>query len=182
MINQIYDKAEQEMKDVVESFKSYMQKIRTGRANANMLSSVKVNFYGDLTPINQTSQISTPEPQLILVKPYDRSQINEILSGINKADLGVNPIADAEVIRINIPALTEDVRKDLVKKLTKELESFKVRIRNIRRDSIDSIKKNKEISEDLVKVSEKNIQNLTDLFIKNLTDLSNDKEAELLKI
>ncbi|WP_026389680.1 ribosome recycling factor [[Acholeplasma] multilocale] len=182
MMDEILLNAEMEMQNTISAWKDYMTKIRTGRANASMLDRVMVNFYGTPTPLNQTSQIQVPEPQQILVKPYDRSQIQEVLSGINKADLGVNPIADAEVIRINIPALTEDLRKDLVKKMSKELETFKVRIRNSRRDAIDAAKKSKDISEDLVKGMEKDIQALTDKFVKELEDLTKGKEKELMTI
>ncbi|AUF83684.1 ribosome recycling factor [Mesoplasma syrphidae] len=174
--------AEDSMQNTILAWKDYMTKIRTGRASVAMIDKVMVNFYGTPTPIIQTSQISVPEPQQLLIKPYDRSQIPEVLNGINKADLGVNPIADAEVIRINIPALTEEIRRDLVKKMTKELETFKVRIRNARRDGIDAAKKNKEISEDLVKGMEKDIQVLTDKYIKQLDDLAKTKEKELMTI
>lgn len=182
MLNQILQKSEDNMNKTIHVWKEFMTTIRTGRANASILDKVMVNFYGTPTPLNQTSQINTPEPQLIVIKPYDRSQISEIVGGINKADLGLNPIADAEIVRINIPSLTEEIRKELVKKMHKELEVFKVRIRNERRHAIDEAKKNKEISEDLVKGLEKDIQTLTDKYIKDLDDLAKSKEKDLMSI
>ncbi|WP_031543035.1 ribosome recycling factor [Mesoplasma photuris] len=182
MMDEILLTVEMEMQNTVSAWKDYMSKIRTGRANANMLDRVMVNYYDTMTPINQTSQISTPEPQQIVIKPYDRSIISEIVNAINKADLGLNPISDAELVRINIPALTEEIRKDLVKKMSKELETFKVRVRNSRRDGIDAAKKSKDISEDIIKGMEKEIQLLTDKFIKELDDLAKAKEKELMTI
>jgi len=179
---EIINKAEQQMQKTVEAWMHQLSLIRTGRANPNMLNSVMVDYYGTMTPINQTAQISAPEPNLLLIKPWDRSTIPEIIAGINKTDLGYNPIPDAEVIRINIPQLTEDVRKDLVKRMMKELESFKVQIRNERRNAIDEAKKNKEVSEDLVKGLEKDIQVLTDKYIKKLDELAKEKEKELMTI
>ncbi|PPE05286.1 ribosome recycling factor [Williamsoniiplasma lucivorax] len=181
-IKKVLNDAEQEMNKTVQAWVEHLAKVRTGRANANMLDGVMVNYYGTPTPINQTGQITTPEHHLIVVKPYDRNMVGEIVGAINKADLGLNPIADAEVVRLKIPALTEDIRKELVKKVSKELESYKVRIRNSRRDAIDVVKKDKESSEDLVKGTEKDIQVLTDKFIKELDELTKVKEKDLLTI
>lgn len=182
MSNQIITSTEESMLKTIESWKEYVSRIRTGRANASMLNSVMVDSYGTPTPINQTAQISTPEPQQIVVKPYDRSQIGQIVAGINKADLGLNPISEADLIRINIPSLTEDLRKEYVKKMVKELEIFKVRIRNERRDANDKIKKDSSISEDQAKGFETQVQNLTDKYILELDKLSKEKEKELMTI
>ncbi|WP_339021397.1 ribosome recycling factor [Spiroplasma endosymbiont of Atherix ibis] len=182
MINEIVQLAELNMQDSIESFKDYLSKVRTGRANANMLNSVMVDFYGTLTPINQTAQISSPEPQQLVIKPYDRSQVGAVIAGINKADLGLNTIGEADLVRINIPALTEDIRKDLVKKMLKELEGFKVRVRNTRRDANDKIKKDTSSPEDIKKDLENQIQKLTDKYIDILDNLAKEKEAELMKI
>src|SRR5699024_1173931 len=146
------------------------------------LESVMVDFYGSPTPINQTAQIQVPEPQQILIKPYDKSQTGAIISGINKADLGVNPVSEGDAIRITIPPLTEEVRKDLVKKLQKESEQFKVEIRNSRRDGMDKVKKDKEISEDLVKGLENDIQKLTDKYIGEIESIAKEKEKALMTI
>jgi len=179
---QIIDKTQKEMEKTVDSWAHHLSTIRTGRANANMLSAVMVNYYGTLTPINQTAQISAPDPQMIIVKPWDKSTMGDIIAGINQANLGFNPIQDAELIRISVPQLTEETRKELVKKMMKELEAFKIRIRNERRDAIDSVKKNKEISEDLVKGIESEVQLLTDRYIKKLDELAKTKEKELMTI
>ncbi|KAF5279617.1 hypothetical protein FQR65_LT15365 [Abscondita terminalis] len=132
---------EEKMESSISGFKDYLSKVRTGRANASMLKGVVVDFYGSPTPIEQTSAITSPEPQQLVIKPYDRSQIANIVAGINKANLGLNPLSEADLIRINIPSLTEEIRKDLVKKMLQELETFKIRIRNLRRDANDAIKK-----------------------------------------
>lgn len=163
-------------------FKEELKKIRTGRATPAMLDSVLVDFYGTPTPISQTSQISTPEPQQLVVKPYDKSQMGSVVAGINKADLGLNPQVEAEVIRLIIPSLTQEVRKDLVKKVQKVLEDHKVEIRNNRRSSMDKIKKSKDLSEDLVKGIEIDIQNETDKFIASLEKLAQEKEKDLMTI
>ncbi|AUB31354.1 ribosome recycling factor [Spiroplasma floricola] len=182
MINEIVQLAELNMQDSIDSFKDYLSKVRTGRANANMLNSVMVDFYGTLTPINQTAQISSPEPQQLVIKPYDRSQVGAVIAGINKADLGLNPIGEADLVRINIPALTQEIRKDLVKKMLKELEQFKVRVRNVRRDANDKIKKDASSPEDIKKDLENQIQKLTDKYIDILDNLAKEKETDLMKI
>ncbi|AUM62473.1 ribosome recycling factor [Spiroplasma monobiae] len=182
MAHEIIEMTELSMEETIDSFKDYLAKVRTGRANANMLNSVMVDFYGTLTPINQTSQISSPEPQQLVIKPYDRSQIGAIIAGINKADLGLNPLAEADLVRINIPALTEEIRKDLVKKILKELEGFKVRVRNARRDANDKIKKDAATPEDVKKDLENQVQKLTDKYVEMLDRLSKEKENDLMKI
>ncbi|KAJ3618757.1 hypothetical protein Zmor_008769 [Zophobas morio] len=141
-----------------------------------------VDFYGTPTPINQTAQIQVPEPQQLLIKPYDKSQIGAIINGINKADLGINPQAEGDAVRLVIPALTEEVRKDLVKKLQKEMEQFKVEIRNSRRDGMDKVKNSKEFSEDEVKGLENDIQKLTDKYIGEIETIAKNKEKELMTI
>ncbi|AKX34470.1 ribosome recycling factor [Spiroplasma litorale] len=182
MSKELLDKANNEMNEVIENFKVYLNKIRTGRANANILNGVMVDFYGTLTPIGQTSQISAPEPQQLVVKPYDRSQIGGVIAGINKADLGLNPLAEADLIRIKIPPLTEEIRKDLVKKMLKELETFKVRIRNIRRDVLDKIKKDSSSSEDSRGDFENQVQKITDKNIAHLDEVAKNKEKELMTV
>ncbi|AHI53635.1 ribosome recycling factor [Spiroplasma sabaudiense Ar-1343] len=178
----ILENTKEAMTKIVDAYNEYIKKIRTGRANASMLSSVMVDSYGTPTPINQTAQISAPEPQQLVIKPFDRSQISNIVAGINKANLGLNPLSEADLIRINIPALTEEIRKDLVKKLKSELEAFKIRVRNERRDAMDKAKKSKEISEDLVKDLETKIQKLTDETITKLDNATKIKEEDIMKI
>lgn len=174
--------SEKQMNKTVIDWKHIMNKIKTGKASNSILDSVMVNYYGESTPLIQIASVNIPEPNLILVKPYDRSQMSEFVHGINRAELGITPVSDAEIIRIVIPSLTEQVRKDSVKKMHKELETFKVRIRNERRDFLDKIRKESDTSEDLVKLSEKKIQELTNKYIKILDDLATEKEKEIMKI
>lgn len=181
-IAEITTTTKQAMEKTIEGFQQHLLQIRTGRANTNMLNGVMVEAYGVLTPLNQTASVSAPEPQLLVVKPYDKSQIDQIIGGINRADLGFNPIPDGEIIRINIPSLTEEIRRDVVKKMYKELENFKVRVRNERRNALDQAKKNDDLSDDLVKGFEKDVQVWTDQTIKQLDELAKSKEKELMTI
>ncbi|AOG60191.1 ribosome recycling factor [Spiroplasma helicoides] len=181
MLKNILENTELEMTEVIDSYSLYLSKVRTGRANASMLKGVMVDFYGTPTPIEQTGQISSPEPQQLVVKPYDRSQIASVVAGINKADLGINPVSEGDLIRIKIPALTEDIRKDLVKKVHKELETYKVRVRNLRRDANEKIKKS-DLTEDDKGYGETEIQKLTDKYISKLDDSTKEKEKDLMKI
>jgi len=179
----IISDAENQMKKTVASWTHQLSLMRTGRANPNMLNGVYVDYYGTMTPLNQTAQISAPEPQLILIKPYDRSVIPNIVNGINKADLGLNPIPDAEVVRINVPALTEEIRKDLVKRMNKDLEAYRIQIRNERRNAIELANNSPEVmSEDRVKGIEREIQMLTDKYIKELDELAKNKAQELMTV
>ncbi|KNG79642.1 ribosome recycling factor [Mycoplasma sp. HU2014] len=180
MIELILESAQEEMKSTIEAYKQHLKQIRTGKASGVILDKVMINYYGSLMPLNQISQITTPEANLIVVKPYDRNIIQEAVGAIHKADLGLNPISDAELIRIPIAPLTEDVRKDLVKKVQKELEGYKVRIRNIRRDAISETNKTEGLSKDMISDVEKQIQNLTDKSVKELDELTKVKEKELM--
>ncbi|UWD35256.1 ribosome recycling factor [Mycoplasma cottewii] len=180
MIELILENAQDEMKSTIEAYKQHLKQIRTGKASGAILDKVMINYYGSLMPLNQISQITTPEANLIVIKPYDRNIIQEAVGAIHKADLGLNPISDAELIRIPIAPLTEDVRKDLVKKVQKELEGYKVRIRNIRRDAISETNKTEGLSKDMISDVEKQIQNLTDKSVKELDELTKVKEKELM--
>ncbi|ATZ16543.1 ribosome recycling factor [Entomoplasma freundtii] len=180
-LDQLLKNSEKTMSQVVESWDKNMAKIRTGKANNSMLDSVIVNYYGTPTPLLQLAQVNTPEPNIITVRPYDRQQMSEFVGGINRANLGLTPVADAEIIRITIPPLTEQVRKDSVKKMWKELENFKVHIRNERRYFIDKVKKS-DLSEDVVKEAEKHIQDLTNKYTKMLDNKTKDKEKTLMTI
>ncbi|QBQ07483.1 ribosome recycling factor [Spiroplasma gladiatoris] len=181
MLKNILENTQLEMEEVIDSFQNYLSKVRTGRANAGMLKSVIVDFYGSPTPIDQTSQITSPEPQQLIVKPYDRGQLPNVVAAINKADLGLNPMSEGDLIRIIIPQLTEEVRKDLVKKVHKELETFKIRIRNSRRDANDKIKKS-ELNEDDKSYGEQEVQKLTDKYILNLDNIFKEKEKDLMTL
>ncbi len=167
------------------SLKKDISALRTGRANTNMLDIIKVDIYGQLMPINQLATVSVPEARLISIQVWDKSNINLIESAIQKSELGINPQIDGQVIRLKIPDLTEERRKDLIKILKNMIEKSKVAIRNIRREANEELKKklkDKIISEDDNKNFEKDIQKLTDTNIENIEKISSDKEKEILQI
>ena len=173
------------MEKTIQSFKKDISTLRTGRANAAMLDMIKVDVYGQQMPINQVATISVPEARLIAVQVWDQANVTLVDSSIKKSDLGVNPQIDGQMIRIRIPDLTEERRKDLIKILKSLGEKSKVTIRNNRRDANEEIKKllkEKKISEDDNKIFEKNIQNLTDENIKIIDKILEEKEKEILQI
>jgi len=173
------------MDKTIQSFKKDLSTLRTGRANATMLDMVKVDVYGQLMPINQLASISVPEARLITIQVWDQTNIKAVDAAIQKSDLGVNPQIDGSVLRIRIPDLTEDRRKELIKVLKNISEKNKVSIRNIRREANDELKKlikEKKISEDENKVFEKIIQKVTDDNILNIDKISEEKEKEILQV
>ena len=172
---------EERMEKTIESLKKDLSIIRTGRANPAILNNVTVDYYGVPTPINQMSSISVPEAQQLVIKPYDKSTLKNIERAIFEANLGLTPQNDGELIRINIPPLTEDRRKDLVKQVRSMEEDGKVSIRNIRRDSIDEIEKS-EISEDEQKNLTNKVQDLVNKYNKLIEDKTKLKEEELMTV
>ena len=173
------------MEKTIQSFKKDISTLRTGRANASMLDMVKVDVYGQQMPINQVATISVPEARLIAVQVWDQANVMLVDSSIKKSDLGVNPQIDGQMIRIRIPDLTEERRKDLIKILKTMGEKGKIGVRNIRREANEEIKKflkEKKISEDENKLSEKNIQKLTDDNILLVDKILEDKEKEIIQI
>ena len=173
------------MDKTIQSFKQDLSSLRTGRANAAMLDMIKVDVYGQMMPINQMASISVPEARLITVQVWDQSNIKAVDAAIQKSDLGINPQIDGSVLRLRIPDLTEERRKDLIKILKNLGEKSKVTIRTNRRDANEEIKKllkEKKISEDDNKMFEKNIQNLTDENIKIIDKILEEKEKEILQI
>ena len=173
------------MDKTIQSFKKDLSSLRTGRANAAMLDMIKVDVYGQMMPINQMATISVPEARLITVQVWDQSNIKAVDGAIQKSDLGINPQIDGSVLRLRIPDLTEERRKDLIKVLKNVGEKNKVAIRNVRREANDELKKltkDKKISEDENKISEKNIQKVTDDHIANIEKILNEKEKEILQI
>jgi len=169
----------------IMSLKKDISALRTGRANTNMLDIIKVDIYGQLMPINQLATVSVPEARLISIQVWDKSNVNLIESAIQKSELGINPQIDGQVIRLKIPDLTEERRKDLIKILKNMSEKSKVAIRNIRREANEELKKklkDKTISEDDNKNFEKDIQKLTDTNIENIEKISTEKEKEILQI
>ena len=169
----------------IQSLKKDISTLRTGRANANMLDTIKVDVYGQLMPIEQLATVSVPEARLISIQVWDKANTNLIENSIQKSDLGINPQTDGQIIRLRIPDLTEERRKDLIKVLKNMGEKGKVAIRNIRREANEDLKKklkDKVISEDTNKNFEKNIQNITDSNIENIEKILIDKEKEIIQI
>ena len=173
------------MDKTIQSFKKDLSSLRTGRANSAMLDMIKVDVYGQTMPINQMATVSVPEARLITVQVWDQSNIKAVDAAIQKSDLGINPQIDGSVLRLRIPDLTEERRKDLIKVLKGMSEKNKVSIRNIRREGNEELKKlliDKKISEDESKSSEKNIQKTTDENILNIDKILSEKEKEILQI
>ncbi len=169
----------------IQSFKKDISTLRTGRANTNMLDTIKVDVYGQLMPINQLGTISVPEARLISIQVWDKSNTNLVESAIQKSELGINPQIDGQMIRLRIPDLTEERRKDLIKMLKNMGEKGKIAIRNIRREANEELKKklkDKVVSEDDNKSLEKKIQKMTDTYIENLEKILIDKEKEISQI
>mmetsp|Transcript_24899 Transcript_24899/g.72937 ORF Transcript_24899/g.72937 Transcript_24899/m.72937 type:complete len:231 (-) Transcript_24899:308-1000(-) len=177
--------AEEKMGKSVESVKSNMQTIRTGRANAAMLDRVAVDYYGAETPLNQMASISVPSSQQLQVDPYDKSILGDVEKAIMESDLGLTPNNDGNTIRINIPSLTEDRRKEMLKQCKAIGEEGKVAVRNIRRDGVDSIKKmekNSDIGKDQSLDGQDEMQKMTDKFVKNIDEIVSKKETEVMKV
>jgi ribosome recycling factor len=177
------EKTKELMQKAIEFCKTQMSKVRTGRASVTLLDPVKIDFYGVQTPINQVAGISTPDARTIVVQPFDRTTLTAIDKAIKAADLGFNPQNDGTILRIQVPPLTEERRKEFVKMCKKHSEDGKVSIRNIRRDQIEVLKKsekNKEFAEDERKKGEEEIQKLTDNFIKLVDNEFVAKEKELM--
>jgi ribosome recycling factor len=173
------------MEKAVEDFRNEMTSTRTGRASVHMLDGVMVEAYGSQMPLNQLANVSAPEPQLITVQPWDVSQMAAIEKAIRAADLGLNPMNDGKLVRVPVPALTEDRRKEMVKHLHKALEEHRTAVRNIRRDGNDLIKKamkDKKITEDEERGALDQIQKLTDDEIKKMEELAKGKEKEVMSI
>ena len=183
--NDIIKNATEHMNKTVSVLKSEMNSIRAGRANPQLLDNVKVDYYGTPTPVSQVGNISAPEPRMLVIAPWDSKMIPLIEKAIRVSDLGINPINDGKIIRLAIPELTEERRKDLVKTVHKQGEEAKVAIRNVRRDANDGLKKLQkasEITEDDLKRFEDEVQKLTDKFGKAVEDVLKDKEKEILKV
>ena len=173
------------MDQAVATFQANLASTRTGRANVHMLDQVKVDYYGTHTPISQLAQVSTPEAQLILISPWDPSVIKEIEKALRVADLGLNPQTDGKLIRVPVPPMTEERRRDVVKHLNRVLEEHRTAIRNVRRDGNDVLKKlarDKKISEDEEERALEEVQKMTDEEIHRMEELSRKKEAEVMQV
>jgi len=184
MTPEVMDACRSEMKEAIEFLKREMGKVRTGRASPHLLDGIKVNYYGTPTPLNQLATISIPESRLIAIQPWDINSIGEIEKAIQKSGLGLNPSNDGKIIRITIPALTEERRKELAKVVRKLAEEGKIQVRNARRDAnemLKSLKKDKEISEDEMFRAQDEVQKITDEFIKKVDELLQAKEKEIIQ-
>jgi ribosome recycling factor len=181
----VMEQTKERMTKAIQAFSRELASIRAGRASASLLDRITVEYYGAPTPINQLAGVSVPEARLMVIQPYDKSVLGEIEKAILKSDLGITPTNDGSVIRLAMPALTEERRKDLVKVVKKEAEDAKVAIRNIRRDSNDDLKKlekNGDITEDDLRSFSDDVQKLTDDHIAKIDQLAKEKEKEVLEV
>ena len=174
--------AQEKMGKCIENFKGNLVTLRTGRASPSILNQVEIDYYGSPTPINQISSISVPEPRQLLIKPFDRNDVKAVVAAINASDLGLNPINEGDKVRLIIPALTEDRRKEIVKKARGYAEDCKVAIRNVRRDYMDVLKIDDSYSEDLLKRAQDDIQKVTDESCKEIDNILSEKEKEIMAI
>lgn len=184
MIESIYEETRESMEKSVAALKRDLKRLRTGRASLSILDGIKVDYYGTMTPLNQMATLAVPESRLITIQPWDISMIKEIEKALLKSDLGLTPSNDGKIIRIAIPPLTEERRKELVKIVHKMCEDYKISLRNIRRDSNDllkSMKKDGEISEDDLFRAQDQVQKITDEQIKHIDECFKDKEKEILE-
>ncbi len=180
-----YTQLKTRMDKAVEDFRTAMAAVRTGRASVHMLDTVQLEYYGTMMPLNQVAQVHAPEPQLITVQPFDPSTLGPIEKAIRSADLGLNPMNDGKIIRVPVPPLTEERRRDMVKHLHKVLEDHRTAVRNLRREGNDMIKKamkDKKITEDEERRALDEIQKLTDDEIKKMEQMSTAKEKEVLEL
>ena len=174
--------AQEKMNKSIDNYKMNLSSLRTGRASASMLNGVLVDYYGSPTPVNQIASITSPEPRQLLIKPYDKNDVKNIVAAIHASNLGLNPINEGTVIRLIIPVLTEDRRKEIVKQARKYAEEAKVAVRNIRRDYMDILKIDDSYSEDLQKRAQDDIQKVTDEATKNIDTILQEKEKEIMAI
>jgi ribosome recycling factor len=184
-VKKIYTETEERMKKAVEAIKKEFASIRTGKATTTLLDGIKVDYYGTLTPLSQVANVSAPDARLLVIQPWEKKMIPEIVKAIQKSDLGLNPQSDANVIRLPIPSLTEERRKDLVKLVKKVTEEGKIALRNIRRDSIEALKKtekDKKISEDESRKAQEHVQKFTEDYTEKIEELLSKKEQEIMEI
>ena len=170
------------MAKTAENLRATLVTLRTGRANPQMLNGLMIDYYGSPTPVNQVSSITVPEPRQLVIKPYDKNDIKAIVTAINASDLGINPINEGVQIRLMIPALTEERRRDLTKQARKYGEEAKVAVRNIRREYVDLVKESDDMTEDYQKRVLDEIQKVTDEAIKNIDQIVAEKEKEMMQI
>jgi len=185
MLNDIYDDTRDRMQKALESLDREFKRLRTGRASLALVDGIRIEYYGTSTPLNQLATLTVPEPRTIMIQPWDSTIVGEVEKAILKSELGLTPMNDGKIIRINIPPLTEERRRDLVKVIKKMTEEAKVAVRNIRRDANEmakDLKKEKEISEDDQFRAQEEIQKITDELIKDIDASYDNKEKEIMEI
>lgn len=185
MVDDVLSEAELSMEKAVERFKSELAKVRTGRANLSLLDNVKIDYYGTPTPLNQVASLTVADARLITIKPWEKNMLPIIEKTIRGSDLGLNPVADSELVRLPIPPLTHERRKELAKMIKKMTEEARVAVRSGRRDANDMLKdaeKEKEISEDENKAAQKRVQDLTDKYVGVVDGIGSKKEEEILEV
>ncbi len=185
MVSQVHSEAETKMRKSEEALKKDLAAIRTGRASPSLLDHLRVDYYGTPTPVQQVANVSVPDPRMIVIQPWDRSMLAVIEKAVLKSDLGLMPTNDGNVIRLPVPPLTEDRRKELAKMVRKRVEEGRISLRNIRRDAIEEFRrmeKDKEISADDNKRAQDQLQKLTNAFTAEVDKIGQSKEAELLEI
>ena len=185
MSDEVIELARQEMDGAVNAFRHELSRVRTGRASTGLLEGLQVNYYGAKTPLRQLAGLAAPEPRLLVVTPYDKGAMGEIEKAIRTSDLGLNPINDGKIIRVPIPELNEERRRDLVKHVRKLAEEFRVSVRNHRRDANDMLKqenKDKQITDDELRAGEAKIQQLTTDHIERVDKVLAAKEAEIMEV
>lgn len=185
MATDIMKDMREKMTEAIQAFSKNLATVRAGRANTNILDGIFVNYYGAFTPLNQLANVSAPEARLLMITPYDKTSVGEIEKAIQKADIGLTPSNDGNVIRINIPALTEERRKELTKIVGKYTETAKVQVRNIRREANEALKKlekDSRLNEDELRSSLEQVQEETDNYISELDQMAKDKEADIMEV
>jgi ribosome recycling factor len=185
MLDDILKTAEHKMTRTVEVLSNDLQSVRTGRAHPALLDKVQVDYYGSPTPLNGVANITAPDPRMVLVQPWDRSMLGPIEKAIQKSDIGINPSNDGQVIRLVLPQLTEERRKELVKQVHHRTEEARVAVRNIRRDSLDQLRKAEKeggISQEDERRAQDRLQKITDQYIKKVDEVSKRKETEVLEV
>ena len=181
MLNLILEETKEKMDKTIDAFNHELATVRTGRANPTMLDRVMVEYWGEKTPLNQVAGISVVEGRQLVIKPYDKNTLKDIEHGVYEAEIGLTPQNDGEVIRINVPPLTEERRKEYVKQAKKYAEEAKVALRNIRRSANDDVEK-AELTEDEVKLGKEKVQKLTDQYVKIIDQLTKEKENDLMTV
>ncbi len=185
MIDEILNDAEHRMRSAVTALDRDLDSVRTGRARPSLVETLKVDYYGTPTPLNQMAAINAPDPRLITIQPWDKTQLGTIEKAIQKSDLGLTPTNDGNIIRLVIPPLTEDRRKDLVKSVHKKAEDARIAVRNVRRDSLDHLRKaqhDKEITDDEERGAQARLQKITDKYVAEVDKHGHAKEEELLEV